>query len=203
MEIYLWCYHMVYLWCDQGNGGMYRYPCVCMVLPWSYRYIWCYHGGVPCMWYWSGLILYYSPPPPLSPQNDPGSIELSYYKDSIKKEKRRVIDLTNITGIRPTPKMGSSDHIFAIETVGRKYILKAADEDTKNIWLAKLCEFCGQGQLVFFFLLLSSSCCCFVGGYSCCVVLLLFCGQGQLVFLSLSCCYSLWACNFVEHWNVW
>ena len=81
------------------------------------------------------------------PQSDPSSIELSYCKDNgSKKEKRHVIDLASIVGIRPTPNFGSADNIFAIETKGRKYVLKAADVHIKNIWLAKLCEYCGQGE---------------------------------------------------------
>ena len=79
-------------------------------------------------------------------QSASAGVELCYYKDISRKEKKRVIDLSQITGIRPTPKIGSTEHIFAIETAERKYILKAADLNTKNIWLAKLCEFCGQGK---------------------------------------------------------
>ena len=76
---------------------------------------------------------------------DPSSMELCYYKDDSKREKKRVIDLNSIIGIRPTPKIGSADNIFAIETREKKYVLKAADMHTKNTWLAKLCEYCGQG----------------------------------------------------------
>lgn len=80
-------------------------------------------------------------------QSDPTSIELSYCRDTgSKKEKKRVIELASIIGIRPTPKIGSADNIFAIETKERKYVLKAADIHIKNIWLAKLCEYCGQGE---------------------------------------------------------
>ena len=79
-------------------------------------------------------------------QADPTSIELCYYKDGSKQEKKRVIALNSIIGIRPTPKIGSADNIFAIETKEKKYVLKAADMHTKNIWLAKLCEYCGQGE---------------------------------------------------------
>lgn len=75
------------------------------------------------------------------------TINLCYYKDINKKGEARHINLSKITGIRPSSKVGSSDHIFAIETEDRKYILKAQDHNTKNIWLAKLCELCGQGQL--------------------------------------------------------
>lgn len=82
----------------------------------------------------------------LSLQNDPNSVELCYYKDTSKKEKKHVINLSSILGIRPTPKIGSADNIFAIETKDKKYILKAADVNVKNIWLAKLCEYCGQGK---------------------------------------------------------
>ena len=87
------------------------------------------------------------PFPSLLPQNVPSSIELSYYKDASKREKRQTIDLSKFVGIRPNAKVGSKEHVFAIETEERKYILKAPDQNTKNIWLAKLCELCGQGQL--------------------------------------------------------
>ena len=76
----------------------------------------------------------------------PQSIELSYYKDHTKKEKRQTIDLSKFVGIRPNAKVGTKEHVFAIETEERKYILKAPDQNTKNIWLAKLCELCGQGK---------------------------------------------------------
>lgn len=79
-------------------------------------------------------------------QNVPTSIELSYYKDASKKEKLQTIDLSKFVGIRPNAKVGTKEHVFAIETEERKYILKAPDQNTKNIWLAKLCELCGQGQ---------------------------------------------------------
>ena len=80
-------------------------------------------------------------------QSVPSSVELSYYKDASKREKRRTIDLSKFVGIRPNAKVGTKEHVFAIETEERKYILKASDQNTKNIWLAKLCELCGQGQL--------------------------------------------------------
>ena len=83
---------------------------------------------------------------PFSLQNDPDSIQLAYYKDEGKTEGRKVIDLSKFVGIRPSAKVGNHQHVFAIETEERKYILKAEDHDTKNIWLAKLCELFGQGQ---------------------------------------------------------
>ena len=82
----------------------------------------------------------------INKQNVPSSIELAYYKDASKKEKRQTIDLSKFVGIRPNAKVGTKEHVFAIETEERKYILKAPDQNTKNIWLAKLCELCGQGQ---------------------------------------------------------
>ena len=82
----------------------------------------------------------------LSSQNSPSGIELSYYKDDTKKEKRQTIDLSKFVGIRPNAKVGTKENVFAIETEERKYILKAPDQNTKNIWLAKLCELCGQGE---------------------------------------------------------
>lgn len=79
-------------------------------------------------------------------QSVSSSIELAYYKDASKKEKRQTIDLSKFVGIRPNAKVGTKEHVFAIETEERKYILKAPDQHTKDIWLAKLCELCGQGQ---------------------------------------------------------
>ena len=64
------------------------------------------------------------------------------------KEKRGTINLSKFIGIRPNAKIGHKEHVFAIETEERKYILRASDLRTKNIWLAKLCEICGQGKLL-------------------------------------------------------
>ncbi len=79
-------------------------------------------------------------------QTDPDSVQLSCYKDETKKEGRKMVDLSKFLGIRPSAKVGNHQHVFAIETEERKYILKAQDEHTKNIWLAKLCELFGQGE---------------------------------------------------------
>lgn len=79
-------------------------------------------------------------------QSDPSTLELSYFKDVTKKGKQTVINLTKFIGIRPNAKVGHKENVFAIETEDRKYILRAPDQLTKNIWLAKLCELCGQGE---------------------------------------------------------
>ena len=79
-------------------------------------------------------------------QHDPNSIDLSYYNDRTMKEKRGTIDLAKFIGIRPNAKIGHKENVFAIETQERKFILRASDMRIKNIWLAKLCEFCGQGK---------------------------------------------------------
>ncbi|XP_019856874.1 PREDICTED: uncharacterized protein LOC109585304 [Amphimedon queenslandica] len=76
--------------------------------------------------------------------HDPNSIDLSYYNDRTMKEKRGTINLAKFIGIRPNAKIGHKENVFAIETQERKFILRASDQRTKNIWLAKLCEFCGQ-----------------------------------------------------------
>lgn len=81
----------------------------------------------------------------LSTQNDPSTLELIYYIDRSKREKRGSINLAKFIGIRPNAKVGNKENIFAIEVEDRKYILRAPDLTTKNIWLAKLCELCGQG----------------------------------------------------------
>lgn len=90
---------------------------------------------------------YFQPPhlAPPHPQSDPSTLKLFYYKDVTKKGKQTVIDLTKFIGIRPNAKVGNKENVFAIETEDRKYILRASDPVTKNIWLAKLCELCGQG----------------------------------------------------------
>ena len=66
--------------------------------------------------------------------------------DKTKKEKRGSINLTKFVGIRPNAKVGNKENVFAVETEDRKYILRASDTSTKCIWLAKLCELCGQGN---------------------------------------------------------
>jgi hypothetical protein len=76
--------------------------------------------------------------------SDPCSIDLSYYNDRSMKEKRGSINLSKFVGIRPNAKIGHKENVFAIETKDRKYILRAGDIKIKDIWLAKLCEYCGQ-----------------------------------------------------------
>lgn len=68
--------------------------------------------------------------------------------DNSKREKRGSINLSKFVGLYPNAKVGSKDHSFALETEDRKYILRAPDAVTKNIWIAKLCELCGQGESV-------------------------------------------------------
>ena len=77
---------------------------------------------------------------------DPSTLELAYFMDSSKKEKRGIINLAKFVGLSPNAKIGSKEHAFALETTDRKFILRAPDAITKNIWLAKLCELCSQGQ---------------------------------------------------------
>ena len=78
-------------------------------------------------------------------QFDPSSVVLVYYADKTKREKKGVLSLQNFRGIRPNVKVGTKQFVFAIETQDRKYILRASDQTTKGIWLAKLSEHCGQG----------------------------------------------------------
>ena len=61
--------------------------------------------------------------------------------------KKGTVDLAKFVGIRPNAKVGQKENVFAVETEDRKYILRAPDSTTKDIWLAKLCELCGQGSL--------------------------------------------------------
>lgn len=63
----------------------------------------------------------------------------------MKSEKKGSIDLKHLAGIHPAVHK-SKDHVFTIEAGGRKFILKAPDANTKNIWVAKLREICGQGE---------------------------------------------------------
>ncbi len=79
-------------------------------------------------------------------QYDSSTLDLSYYTDHTKKQKRGTINLSKFIGIRPNAKIGNKEHVFAIETEDRKYILRAGDVTAKTIWLAKLCELCGQGN---------------------------------------------------------
>ena len=73
-------------------------------------------------------------------------MELNYYMDNTCKEKRGSINLSKFVSLCPNAKVGSKDHGFAVETEERKYILRAPDAVTKNIWIAKLCQLCGQGK---------------------------------------------------------
>ena len=66
--------------------------------------------------------------------------------DNTCKEKRGSINLSKFVSLCPNAKVGSKDHGFAVETEERKYILRAPDAVTKNIWIAKLCQLCGQGK---------------------------------------------------------
>lgn len=77
---------------------------------------------------------------------NPRSVELSYYNDSDESGKKGSIDLTAITRIHPSPSKAKG-HIFSIELRDKKIMLKADDAKTKSIWIAKLYEFAGQGQL--------------------------------------------------------
>lgn len=72
--------------------------------------------------------------------------------DRTLKEKRGTINLSKFVGIRPNVKIGNKKHVFVVETEDRKYILRAADLHTKTIWLAKLCELCGQGKNTMYYL---------------------------------------------------
>jgi len=72
------------------------------------------------------------------------TLEFSYYSDPLKKEKRGTIDLSKIVTVNPSPNK-SKEHVFSLETSDRKYIFKAADTQTKEVWVAKLLELCGKG----------------------------------------------------------
>ena len=83
----------------------------------------------------------------LDPFN-PTSMELAYYSDSERKEKKGTINLTKIAKVSPIGGK-TKDHVFSIEkTDGKKLVLKAADIRIKNIWLAKLLEGCSKGGSV-------------------------------------------------------
>ena len=75
---------------------------------------------------------------------DPRSVELNYYTDATMTEKRGTIDMPSITRIHPSPSKAKG-FIYSIEIKDKKIMLKADDAKTKNIWIAKLYEFAGQG----------------------------------------------------------
>ena len=75
-------------------------------------------------------------------------MELTYYSDSERKERKGTINVTQIAKVSPISGK-SKDHIFSIETSeGKKLILKAGDARTKSIWLAKLLEGCSKGGYI-------------------------------------------------------
>ena len=55
--------------------------------------------------------------------------------------------MKSITRIHPSPSK-SKGHVFSIEIKDKKIMLKADDARVKNIWIAKLYEFAGQGVCV-------------------------------------------------------
>lgn len=76
---------------------------------------------------------------------NPGAVELSYYTDPMKQEKKRSFPLSRVVKIHPTFSK-AKDHSFAVELPEHKFLLRAPDGNSKNVWVAKLCEFSGQGQ---------------------------------------------------------
>ncbi len=63
----------------------------------------------------------------------------------MKLEKKGSYALTKVVKIHPSASK-SKDHSFAIELKDHKFLLKAPDGNSKNIWVAKLCELSSQGQ---------------------------------------------------------
>ena len=72
------------------------------------------------------------------------TLDLSYYSDPTKKDKKGTVDLSKIATVNPLPSK-SKEHVFSIETSDRKYGFKAPDIQTREIWVAKLMELCGKG----------------------------------------------------------
>lgn len=72
------------------------------------------------------------------------TLDLSYYADPTKKDRKGTVDLSKITTVNPLPSK-SKEHVFSIETSDRKYGFKAPDIQTREIWVAKLMELCGKG----------------------------------------------------------
>ena len=76
---------------------------------------------------------------------DPLAVDLTYYTDAEKKEKKGSICIGQITKVNPTQGK-AKEHIFSIETHDKKYVLKASDDMKKTMWIAKLLECCSKGQ---------------------------------------------------------
>lgn len=76
------------------------------------------------------------------------TLDLSYYSDPTKKDKKGTVDLSKIVTVNPLPNK-SKEHVFSIETSDRKYGFKAPDIQTREIWVAKLMEMCGKGWCMF------------------------------------------------------
>ncbi len=62
----------------------------------------------------------------------------------MKQEKKRSIPLLEVIKIHPSFSK-AKDHSFAIELKDQKFLLKAPDVNSKNVWVAKLCELSFQG----------------------------------------------------------
>ena len=73
-------------------------------------------------------------------------MELAYYNDASRSDKKGSIDMTSITRIHPSASKAKG-HVFSIDFKDKKIMLRADDAKTKNIWIAKLYEFAGQGVL--------------------------------------------------------
>ena len=75
---------------------------------------------------------------------DPTSVELVYYADPRKKELRGTIPVESLSKVYHTPSK-NKEHVFAVETDDKKFLLKATEHNTKSIWLAKLMELISHG----------------------------------------------------------
>ena len=78
---------------------------------------------------------------------DPSSLDLSYYSEADRKDKRGVVNLQEIRAVNPIYSK-SKGNVFSVETEDRKFLLRAPDEQQKAVWVAKLLEGCSKGRWV-------------------------------------------------------
>ncbi len=80
--------------------------------------------------------------------SDSSSLDLSYYSDCEKKDKKGSIDFLKMRSVNPVYNK-SNDNVFSVEMVDRKFMLKSPDKQGKAVWVAKLLECCSKGNLTY------------------------------------------------------
>jgi len=128
------------------------------------------------------LLLTFSLSPPVSIQSwkkrwfvltllnpmDPSSLDLSYYSEADRRDKKGTVNLQEIRAVNPIYTK-SKGNVFSVETEDRKFLLRAPDEQQKAVWVAKLLEGCSKGKAVLFtgILFSYSKSACVSGVYIC------------------------------------